>query len=65
MCLHSTGEPMTHVEVQRLAHEARRSAAREAQGRRQAKEWNEHWERAAGQGRGLPPGAALRQTKGD
>jgi hypothetical protein len=65
LCLHSTGEPMTHVEVQRLAHEAKRSAAREAQRRRQAKEWNEHWERAAGRGRRLPPAASSRQTKGD
>ena len=56
---------MTHVEVQRLAHEARRSAAREAQRRRQDKMWNEHWERAAGQGRRLPPAASYRQTKGD
>ena len=65
MCRHSTGELMTHVEVQRLAHEARRLAAREAQRRCRAKEWGEHWERAAGQGRRLAPGASSRQTKGD
>ena len=61
-CAHSTAEPMAHLDIQKLAREEKRLAAREARGFRLAKQWIQHLEHVAGPLRVLPPSARYRQT---
>jgi len=59
-CPHATGVSMSHLDRARLAREKERLAAREERRVWLAEQWREHFERAAGPSRVLPPSARSR-----
>ena len=62
-CGHATGERCVGHDGARIASEEERLAAREARRLWLDEQWSEHFQRAAGPSRVLPPSARSRQTK--
>lgn len=62
-CPHATGVSVAHRDNRRLAREEETLMAREARRLWLEEQWREHFERAAGPLRVLPPSACSRQRK--
>lgn len=63
-CQHATGVSMGHLDKGRIAREEHRLMAREARRLWLEEQWREHFERAAGPLRVLPPSARSRMKAG-
>jgi hypothetical protein len=62
-CLHTTGVSAAHHDKRRLTREEEALTAREALRLWLEEQWREHFERAAGPLRVLPPSARGRQAR--
>jgi len=62
-CPHATGVSMSHLDVERIARGEQRLMAREARHFWLEEQWCEHFERAAGPVRVLPPSARFQRMK--
>lgn len=62
-CMHATGVSAAHHDKQRLASEEQALMAREGRHLWRQEQWREHFERAGGALRVLPPSARGRQVR--